>query len=240
MCVTVRKRASEWGYNCAMSETNIAERRVAITADTRERGKITKVLEGIPGVALSFAELECGDYLLGAGVAVERKSATDFILSVVDASLVEKVARLKASVDRPIYIVEAGTRDLFTARFHQKAFDVHGALSYMSVIAQVPVLSTPDYEQSAMLIYFLAVDAQYRLGAKLNTRVNKPEVRADAQQYLLQGLPGVDAERAEALLKRFGSVAAVLNAPVAEWARVAGLDDETAAFVQEVLTARWP
>lgn len=219
---------------------NQPERKISITVDRRERGKITKTLEQIPGVTLEFAELECGDYVLGGGYGVERKSATDFILSVVDKSLMDKVARLKARYAYPMFIVESGTRDLFTARFHQKAFDVHMALAYLSVMQHVPVLTTPDFEQSAMLIYFLAVDVQHHLGTTLDRRTNKPEVLTEAQQYFLEGLPGVDADRAEALLKRFGNVGAVLAASAAELKSAANLSDDSIAFMQQVLQMPWP
>ncbi len=220
-----------------MSET---ERKVSITVDTRERGKITKALEQIPGVTLTFAELESGDYLLGDGYAVERKSATDFILSVVDQSLMDKTAKLKARHAHPIYVIESGTRDLFTARFHQKAFDVHMALAYLTVLQQVPVLTTPDFEQSAMLIYFLAIDVQHHRSAKLDRRSNKPEVVTEAQQYFLEGLPGIDADRAETLLKQFGGVAQVLAAEPAALRSAARLSPEAAALLQEVLQTPWP
>ena len=74
---------------------------VRILADTGEKGKIIKKLEAIPGVTLDFEPLDLGDYILGEGVAVERKSATDFILSIVDKSLIDSAAQLKAHCGVP-------------------------------------------------------------------------------------------------------------------------------------------
>ena len=141
-------------------EINPEQKPVRIVVDTRERGKIISKLEALPGVSLEFAEQESGDYLLGNGVVIERKSATDFILSIVDRTLVEKVEKIKALYPKPIFIVEG---DMFAMRFHQKAFDVHMALSYMAVVQNIPVLTSPDAEQSAMLIYLMARDAQHVL-----------------------------------------------------------------------------
>lgn len=208
---------------------------VHIVADARERGKIVKALEALPGVTLETRELDCGDYVLGDGVVVERKSATDFILSIVDKSLPEKVGKLKAQYARPVYIVEG---DLFNMRFHQKAFDVHAALAYLGVAQRVPVVSSPDAEQSAMLIYLMALEAQ-AAAPRARTRLNTPEVLQEAQRYALEGFPGVDADRAETLLVHFGSVAAVLNANAEALTR-AGLDPDAAKALREVVEARWP
>ena len=216
------------------------ERKVHLIADQRERGKIIKTLEQIAGVSVETQALDCGDYVLGNGVVVERKSATDFILSVVDGSLVDKANKLKAGYERPVYIVESGERDLFVPRFHQKAFDVHTALAYLSVLHRIPVVTSPDVEHTAMLIYFMAVDAQHRLGANLGRRSGKPELVAEAQAYFLEGLPGIDGERAEALLRHFGGVADLLRAAPADIAAVANLDADTAALLTDVLRRRWP
>jgi len=216
------------------------ERNVHVIADQRERGKITKTLEQIPGVSVETQSLDCGDYVLGSGVVVERKSATDFILSVVDGSLVDKANKLKAGYERPVYIVESGERDLFVPRFHQKAFDVHMALAYLSVLHRIPVLTSPDVEHTAMLIYFMAVDAQYHLGANLGRRSNKPEFVAEAQAYFLEGLPGIDGDRAEALLRHFGGVGNLLRAPARDIAAAANLDPDSASLLEDVLTRRWP
>jgi ERCC4-type nuclease len=213
------------------------ETSVDITVDTRERGRIVKALEALPGVRLDFAELDCGDYLLANGVAIERKSSTDFILSIVDRSLFEKVARLKARYARPLYIVEG---DMFTMRFHQKAFDVHTALAYLSVTHQVPVVNSPDVEQTAMLIYLMAAEAQRDPAQRPDARLDKPSVRTEAQRYLVEGLPGIDADRAEELLRRFGTAERIFAADEAALQSQGALSPELARRIREVVEATWP
>jgi len=215
---------------------NDTEKKVRILADTRERGKIIEKLQALPGVTLEFAEQECGDYVLGNGVVVERKSATDFILSIVDKTLLADVGKLRAVHGRPVYVVEG---DLFTMRFHQKAFDVHMALAHLAVVQGIPVIASPDVEQSAMLIYLMAVDAQHNLAARPNMRLAKPGVRSEAQQFLVEGLPGVDADRAERLLSRFGGAMRVFGASAEALAEVDGISSEMAARIRAVLDSNW-
>lgn len=215
---------------------NDAEKKIHLIIDKRERGKITEALEALPGVSLEFAELDVGDYVLGNGVVVERKSATDFILSVVDKTLYEKAGKLKAMYPRVVYLVEG---DLYNMRFHQKAFDVHRALAFLSVTQDVPVIPSPDPEQTAMLIYLMAQDAQHALGQPISTRVNKPKLRAEAQVYLVEGLPGVDAERAETLLRHFKTAAKVFAADAESLQAAGGVDADSAARMRAVLDAVW-
>jgi Fanconi anemia group M protein len=213
------------------------EQPVHLRVDRREKGRIIEQLQVLPFVHLEIADLDCGDYLAAGGLAIERKSATDFILSIVDNSLYERAARLKSRYAHPVYIVEG---DLFTRRFHQKAFDVHAALAYLTVHYSIPVLSSPDSEQSAMLIYLIAAEAEYRLGLPIEMRIEHPATTTDAQLYFLQGLPGIDGERAEQLLQKLRTIPAVLEASDAEWRTVARLDDQSIADIRALLSNRWP
>lgn len=208
---------------------------VSLLVDTREQGRILKELEALPGVQLERRELDCGDYVAGE-LVIERKSSTDFILSIVDKSLYEKAAKLRTRYARCAYIVEG---DLFTRRFHQKAFDVHQAIARLTVLSGIPVLSSPDAEQTALLIYFMAAEAQYRLNRPIDARSRGFDSLGEGQLYVLQGLPGVDADRAERLLAAAGSVGAVLAGGPALWQQAADLDARACAQIEALLREPW-
>lgn len=214
-----------------------AEQPVHLKVDRREKGRIIEQLQALPLVTLEMTDLDCGDYVGAQGLAIERKSSTDFILSIVDGSLYERAARLRSRYPHPAYIVEG---DLFTRRFHQKAFDVHAALAYLTVHYSMPVVASPDSEQTAMIIYLMAAEAEHRLGRPLDVRVEHPVETTEAQLYFLQGLPGIDAERAERLLQGLHSVQSVLAASDEELRNAAGLDDQMIADIRALLTSTWP
>jgi len=201
-----------------------------IQVDTREKGRILDRLAGLDGVTLEFVEMDLGDYLLPNDLIIERKSATDLILSVVDRSLWDKVAKLRIQHERVVYIVEG---DLYTARFHQQALDIHRALAMMVVNHGVSILPSSDGENSAMLIYLMGLAAIE--GQTVPERPGKPTIRLDAQHYLLSGLPGVDSDRAEALIRHFGSARAAVAADAEALAKVEGISPEMAARIVEVL-----
>lgn len=210
---------------------------VHLLVDQREQGRILKELAALPGMVLETTTLDCGDYVGAAGLAIERKSSTDFILSIVDHTLYEKAAKLHSRYRRAAYIVEG---DLFTRRFHQKAFDVHGAIAYLTVHHGIPVITSPDAEQTAMIIYLMAAEAEHRADRPLDVRTEKPVECPDAQQYFLQGLPGVDADRAQRLLENLHTLPAVLAASDRQWRELGGLDDQAIADIRALFTTPWP
>ncbi|MHB1513884.1 MAG: ERCC4 domain-containing protein [Acidiferrobacter sp.] len=131
----------------------MSNQELIIRVDARERGKIIARLESLEGVKLEIEDLEHGDYILPNGVVVERKSATDFILSVVDEGVWAHVEALAQTFHKVVYIIEG---DPYVARFHQKALDVHRAFARMILEYNVAVIPSSDADNTAMMVFLLA------------------------------------------------------------------------------------
>ena len=215
----------------------MADNPVSIIVDTRERnGRVVKywdIMPGVfPGLQLEFRELDQGDYVLGNSIVVERKSSTAFMLSVMDKHVFGAVAKLKAEFERVIYIVEG---DIYAPRFHSNPEALRGALAYMSAVEGVAVIPSSSAEDTAQLIYPMALEAQHPERRALPLRSDKPRDLASSRQYLIEGLPGVSGERAKILLKYFGSVARVFSASDEELQNAGGLSAEAVARIRTVL-----
>lgn len=206
-----------------------------VTADAKQKGKVLQHLEKA-GAKLELRDLEVGDFLIGEDVAVATKSGTDFILNVVDGSLLDNLNRLRANYSRVILVVEG---DYFTARFHQTAFDVHKGIAKLTGLG-IPVLYSAGPEHTGALIYYLAEDVQHRPEGVQDMRTNAPAIRFEAVQYLLEGLPGVGAETAERLYKHFGTALAVFNASSEELTAVEGIDEAAAKKIRRILETKRP
>lgn len=207
-----------------------------IVVDEKQKGKGLQQLDKL-GARLEFRKLEHGDYLLSDEAVVAVKSGTDFILNVVDGSLLDNVNRLRAEYERVILIVEG---DYFTARFHQTAFDVHKGIGKLTILQQVPVLYSPGPEHTGALIFYLAENLQHHLEAAQDMRSNAPTLRFEAVQYLLEGLPGVGSEMAERLYKHFGTAQAVFAADVEALSEVEGMDEAKAKKIRRILETKRP
>lgn len=70
---------------------------------SESRSGIALKLQNLPGVSLEQAELTSGDYLIGPGVAVERKAANDFVISLMEGRLFDQLARM--AIDTLVLVV---------------------------------------------------------------------------------------------------------------------------------------
>lgn len=201
-----------------------------------EKSAAARHLRQMPGVRLDVQTLAGGDYLPGEGLAVARKSATDFVLSVMEKALFGQVAKLRTEYARVVYLIEG---DLFETRFHLSPAALRNALAYIVAVEGVSVLPSPSPESSAELILTMAQHLQQKAQATEGLRGAKPKTLTRAQQFLVEGLPGVGPEQTEALLARFGSVAAILAATDEDLARVPGLSARAVFKIREVLDSPW-
>ena len=214
---------------------------ILIKVDTREKNtgvvKHWETLAGnFPNLTLEFTELEFGDYIIAEGFIVERKSATDFMLSVMDERIFGVLAKLKSEYDHIIYIVEG---DIFAPRFHSNPEALRSALSYMTVIEHASLIPSADADNTAQQLYAMAMHAQHGTGKSRSLRGDKPMDLRSSQQYIVESLPGVTADRALKLLDELGSVAGVLNASDEQFSISGGLSAENVARIRKVLQSSW-
>lgn len=214
---------------------------VVIKVDGREKNtgvvKHWEALAGnFPNLALEFIELEFGDYVIAEGFIVERKSATDFMLSVMDERIFGVLAKLKSEYDHIIYIVEG---DIFAPRFHSNPEALRSALSYMTVIEHASLIPSADADNTAQQLYAMAVHAQHGPSKPRSLRGDKPMDLRTSQQYIVESLPGITADRALKLLNELGSVEGVLNASDEQLSVSGGLSAENIARIRKVLESSW-
>jgi len=212
--------------------------KIHITVDSREHNSgMFRRLSSIDGVRAERAELPCGDYLLGEDLAVERKAANDFAISIMDRRLFQQVAALKAAYDHPVVIIEG---DIFSIRSAITQEALIGALSYLSVIEKITVHHVGDAAQCAALLVTMARHRQQGLGYEVPLRANKPKDWRAISQYLVEGLPGIGPTASKKLLSHFGSAEAVFRADQESIQRVPGIGPKTALRIREALSASYP
>lgn len=206
-----------------------------LTLDARElNGPVVKHWQTysahFPGLSWTSTELPAGDYVLAQGLAVERKSATDFSLMVMDGRLVELVARLLLDFDHPLLVVEG---DFYTGRFHSDPQKLREALAHLALQA-VPLIPSPGPTFTAELIFTL-MQTLDNPSAVASLRHGRPFDPLNSRRFLLEGLPGVTENVAKSLLQHFGTPAKVFAASQEELAGLPGISPETAARMKRVL-----
>lgn len=202
---------------------------------------VREIYSGIPDLLSLKADVEIkqlavGDYILSDKIAVERKRAEDFLESLINKRIFNQIERLKEAYEKPILIIE--DVGLFSRNINERA--IYGAIAYILTECDIPVIRTRDAEETASLLYAIAVREQFKKKKDVSLRGKKPKMSLkERQQFIIEGLPNVSAVLAKRLLDYFGSVKNVINASLAELKRVEGIGEKKAKAIKEVIEAKW-
>jgi len=209
--------------------------RPLVIVDSREASKADRVLRALRelGAKLEVRNLIVGDYLASEEVGIERKTANDFLNTLTRRDLFLQLFSLKSVYPKALLVIEGDlNRVLKFRRIHPNS--VYGALASIAR-SGITVLPTSNSECTARLIYLLAKQEQGE-GKKPSIKiVKKVETVSEKQLLLLSSLPSIGREKAEAILKVFGTPLKALNSYRAWARRVKGIGEETVRKVGEVL-----
>ncbi|MGP1715717.1 MAG: ERCC4 domain-containing protein [Methylophilus sp.] len=208
-------------------------KKVTIHADYREaRSKINSLLEQMPGVTLVSADLNTGDYVIGNGVGIERKEATDFVNSIMSNHLFGQLALMKEEFSKSYLLIEG---DPFSTRSAINDDALIGFISYITELTEVKIVPSKNVFQSAKLIHRLAIHAEHGLGYIPPLRSAKPKEFGASVAFVCQGLPGVGPQTAINLIKHFGSLSALFTATVEQLRSVDGVGPKMADKIWSVI-----
>lgn len=193
---------------------------------------IPRRLAAIEGVSVSESRLDCGDYLCSDTVVVERKTATDFIASIMDRRLFEQVANMGGAFERSILLLEG---DPYATRSGIAPAALDGAFSWLATLSSVTMIPSSGIEHSVRLITTIARHAQHGLGYEIPLRAGKPKTVELQRQFLIEGLPGIGPGRAKKLLEHFGTPLAIFEATMEQLQNVPGIGESAANGIFRVL-----
>ncbi|MGB4653156.1 MAG: DEAD/DEAH box helicase [Methanothrix sp.] len=202
-----------------------------IYVDPRERG-MAKLLES-RGLEVILKSLEVGDYVISDRVAIERKTAQDFVASIIDPkrNLFRQIADLSRSYERPVLILEG--RDLYSRQVSPSS--IQGALASVAVDYGVPIIPTEDQEDTASLIRLLA-SREGREGREPKLHGHKTaRTLKEQQEYLISAIPSVGPSVAKNLLRHFGSIERVITASMEELQEVDMVGPKIAERIRELV-----
>lgn len=218
--------------------------KVTVLVDYREINPIIiRALEDHPTFHLQFGYLTTGDYQIDNLLLIERKTCSDFSLSVIQGRLFRQATRLSKAVhDRTtgvaLLIVEGQEDEFFKINISREA--ILGAMASLQVKFCLPVFRTMNPIESVKLmeiLYYQMITDDEAHARSFPVRWGKfsKKNRKKNQVYILQGLPGVGASRAVDLLTHFGSVGSVFSASEEELCQVQGIGKITAKNIRRIL-----
>ena len=201
--------------------------------DTRESELIT-LLHDVTVKALPVGDIWVGVKEDGAmaegGIVIERKSIRDLEASILDGRYREQRGRIlvfcEQNKTQPLYILE-GSLSSSTGRLQKSA--LMKFIQRLVLHYQIPVIQTASIHETAELLQTMMEQwkedptrlkqTTERIKMTDGIHVQKKANAADPKQFAIACLsqcPGVSVKMAEALITQFGSLQAVMAAPVKE------------------------
>src|SRR5690242_2100085 len=169
--------------------------------DHRERDSAVPEALVAAGLDVRLTDLPVGDYVLGPGLAVERKGPTDLGASIRDGRIFEQAVRLQTAFVQAVLVVEGEPRGI--------AEDAWRGAVCRLVEDGFTVLHSLDAEDTAAWILRLAKRAR-RAAPTLRTEGPRRSPRHPSAQAeaMLSVVPGISTPMARTLLAAYGSVEA--------------------------------
>jgi ERCC4-type nuclease len=199
-----------------------------LIVDSREReGRLLAALQQL-GVPTEVRRLVVGDYIAGLAI-VERKSVRDLHFSIIRARFWPKIGRLSRAARHPYLLVEGADIDAGPLRPES----VRGAILAVGELG-IRVIRTSDPADSALWLKLLAA----------RSRKSRPVPRKfaskslSAPEAMLAAVPGISTVTAHALLDRFGSIEAVIDAGPKRWLSTPGVGPKRALALTQTLAAQ--
>ncbi|MEM2319592.1 MAG: ERCC4 domain-containing protein [Candidatus Bathyarchaeia archaeon] len=214
------------------------EFRPKIVVDVHESMDIKDYLKEL-GCEVIEEALAPADYVIAENYAIERKTLYDFFRSVFDGRLFEQVERISKTYENACLIVEGDVVSAMKGVQNPQAF--WGALAKALANHRISVVFTPNESHTAMFLKAMAKKLQEEEKRKIAVK-HKPKTYTLKQRQLIavQSLPKIGPERAEALLRKFGSVRRVFQASKTELLSVKGLGEKTVQEILELLDTKYP
>jgi DNA excision repair protein ERCC-4/Fanconi anemia group M protein len=203
-----------------------------VLVDHRERNSAVPDALTAAGIDVRLTDLPVGDYVLGGGLAVERKGPNDLGASIRDGRIFEQAVRLQSTFPQAVLLIEGEPRGI--------AEDAWRGAVCRLVEDGFTVLHSLDAEDSAAWIVRLAKRAR-RAGPTTPTdgprrAPRHPSAQAEA---MLSVVPGISTTMARSLLARYGSLAAVAAAAPEGLRSHPGIGKVRAARLAEALHASY-
>jgi DNA excision repair protein ERCC-4 len=208
--------------------------KLKITIDYREAASGLSDLLKDSGALVEIEKLSYGDYIINDMITIERKTAKDFLVSIIDGRLFSQLSNLKKFCNHPILLIE-GNPYKTSHNFDRMA--IKGALISSKTIWYVPVIFSRTKEDSRDILLMISRQVSVCIDVVPLRGGYRPKRLKSKQLYILQGLPKIGPKLAKRLLRHFKSVSKVMNASVRALTEVDGIGKISAERIREVLDA---
>ncbi len=207
-----------------------------VYVDSREgNSRVIRALDTI-GVNVKVNTMAVADYQVSDEVAIERKTASDFVDSIVDKRLFKQAKSMREEFKKPILILEGD--DFYSGFINPNA--IRGSMASIAIDYGISIIPTRNPEDTAAMIKRIAIREQQGEKRSIQIRTErKPQNLWEQQLFIIESLPNIGPVNAKNLLEHFGSVKAVLEADEKQLREVDGIGVKTAKNIREVIDTKY-
>ncbi|MCX6748076.1 MAG: hypothetical protein NT076_00570 [Candidatus Pacearchaeota archaeon] len=201
-----------------------------IQVDHREKNSLVIAELVSHGIDVEFSQLPVADFLV-KGTAIERKTVSDFLSSMINQRLANQLQELQQYPSRLLLVEGIDEQELYSE--HSSSINpnaIRGFLLSILLKHNVPILFTKDYKDTASFISVLARKQETESGIRA---VKKSFNKKEQLQYILEGFPGIGPKTAKKLLKRFGNLKNIFNSSQEELKKEIGKKADVFKLVDE-------
>ncbi len=182
------------------------------------------------GLEVEFLELKVGDYLVN-NIAIERKTVSDFISSMINRRLHSQIESLQQYENKLLLIEGIEEHELYSDDSEgMSANAVRGFLLSILLKHKIPIIFTKDSEDTAKFIDVLARKKETE--SSLNA-TRKSFNKQEQMQFILEGFPGIGPKTAKKLLEKFKTMKNIFSASSEELEKEIGKKADIFKLVEE-------
>ena len=182
------------------------------------------------GFEVEFLELKVGDYLIN-NIAIERKTVSDFISSMINKHLAKQLEELQQYENKLLLVEGLEEHELYSDNSEgMNANAVRGFLLSILLKHKIPIIFTKNAEDTAKFIDVLARKKETE--SSLNA-TKKSFNKKEQMQFIIEGFPGVGPKTAKKLLSRFGTMKNIFSASQEELEKEIGKKAEIFKLIGE-------
>ena len=207
-----------------------------VYADSREGN--SKVIRHLTEMEMDvkIQSMAVADYQVSDEVAIERKTAKDFVDSIIDKRLFKQARELSEEFKKPILILEGD--DLYAGMVNANA--IRGSIASIALDFGISIIPTRNAQDTAAMIKRIAIREQNGERTPVQIRTDKkPLSLLEQQLFIVESLPSIGPVNAKNLLEHFGSVSNVINASEKELQEVEGIGKKTAESIKKLVDSKY-
>jgi len=214
--------------------------KVNLKIDFREQrsGVVEEIGKLADKISFELVTLPVGDYLLEDKIIVERKTLSDFLVSIKNGRIFQQAYRVAQSGKNGLIILEGDKSMVDSSLMSRKA--VQGALIHLEVFVGIPVIRSLNIRETVVLMVDIIHQCQQQQLPRLKHIISgNPGIRINKKQRqklsLVQNLPGIGTKKGLELLKSFSTIEHIMNTSQVELTKVKGIGKKLAERIYAIL-----